>query len=117
MGYNIANWEMIRTREEFVEKLGLDGADDTHTLLNNMVDVRACYKPNGKVDITRGESRTQTKKHSSTNSRLGSHQGAVFPAIMISMKSNTKYKCRITVPPDPMFTNVVIFLPLLMYNE
>lgn len=49
MGYNIANWEMIRTREEFVEKLGLDGADDTHTLLNNMVDVRACYKPNGKV--------------------------------------------------------------------
>lgn len=49
MGYNIANWEMIRTREEFVEKLGLDGVDDTHTLLNNMVDVRACYKPSGKV--------------------------------------------------------------------
>lgn len=49
MGYNIANWEMIRTREELVEKLGLDAADDTHTLLNNMVDVRACYKPNGKV--------------------------------------------------------------------
>lgn len=49
MGYNIANWEMIRTREELVEKLGLDGADDTHTLLNNMVDVRACYKPSGKV--------------------------------------------------------------------
>lgn len=49
MGYNIANWEMIRTREELVEKLGLDGADDTNTLLNNMVDVRACYKPNGKV--------------------------------------------------------------------
>lgn len=40
---------MIRTREEFAEKLGLDNADDSHTLLNNMVDVRACYKPSGKV--------------------------------------------------------------------
>lgn len=40
---------MIRTREELVEKLGLDNADDNHTLLNNMVDVRACYKPSGKV--------------------------------------------------------------------
>lgn len=49
MGYNIANWEMIRTREELAEKLGLDGGDDTHSLLNNMVDVRACYKPSGKV--------------------------------------------------------------------
>lgn len=49
MGYNIANWEMMRTRDELAEKLGLDGVDDTHTLLNNMVDVRACYKPSGKV--------------------------------------------------------------------
>lgn len=40
---------MIRTREEFAEKLGFDGAEDQHTVMNNMVDARACYKPSGKV--------------------------------------------------------------------
>lgn len=48
MGYNVANWEMIRTREE---KLSLDGAEDQHTIMNNMVDARACYKPSGKVSV------------------------------------------------------------------
>lgn len=49
MGYNIANCEMIRTKEELAEKLGLDGSEDQHTIMNNMVDARACYKPSGKV--------------------------------------------------------------------
>lgn len=49
MGYNIANCEMIRTREELAEKFGLDGSEDQHTIMNNMVDARACYKPSGKV--------------------------------------------------------------------
>lgn len=41
---------MIRTREELAEKLGLDDAEDQHTtIMNNMVDARACYKPSGKV--------------------------------------------------------------------
>ncbi|KOX68216.1 Coronin-2B [Melipona quadrifasciata] len=110
MGYNIANWEMIRTREEFVEKLGLDGADDTHTLLNNMVDVRACYKPNGKAERLTGKNRLLPRplkywdgteitavplfrsrkvnlEHRRRNvvphnSRLGWHQGAVFSALL-----------------------------------
>ncbi|KAG7197494.1 hypothetical protein KM043_013341 [Ampulex compressa] len=41
---------MIRVKEELVEKLGLEGGDDTHGLLNNMVDVRACYKPSSKFE-------------------------------------------------------------------
>lgn len=44
MGQNICEWEMIRIKE-LVDKFGLDGKDDPHNLLNNMVDVRACYKP------------------------------------------------------------------------
>lgn len=48
MGYNVASWEMIRTREE---KLSFDGSEDQHTIMNNMVDARACYKPSGKVSV------------------------------------------------------------------
>ncbi|KAI4488493.1 hypothetical protein M0802_011599 [Mischocyttarus mexicanus] len=43
--YNITKWEMRRSNEIFDEKLNLE---DTDSALNNMVDVRACYKPNGK---------------------------------------------------------------------
>ncbi|EFN80061.1 Coronin-2B [Harpegnathos saltator] len=41
---------MIRTREELAEKLGLDCSEDQQhaTIMNNMVDARACYKPSGK---------------------------------------------------------------------
>jgi len=49
MGYNIVNREMIRTKEELVEKLNLDRTEDQYMIMNNMVDVRACYKPIGKV--------------------------------------------------------------------
>lgn len=45
MGYHVASWEMIRTREE---KLSFD--EDQH-IMNNMVDARACYKPSGKVSL------------------------------------------------------------------
>ncbi|XP_043488387.1 coronin-2B-like isoform X2 [Polistes fuscatus] len=43
--YNITKWEMRRSNEILNEKLNLE---DTDSALNNMVDVRACYKPNGK---------------------------------------------------------------------
>ncbi|XP_029672141.1 coronin-2B-like isoform X2 [Formica exsecta] len=48
MGYNVVHREMIRTREELTEKLGFDGIEEQHTIMNNMVDARACYKPSGK---------------------------------------------------------------------
>lgn len=46
--FNITDWEMRRSKEILNEKLNLEDTDST---LNNMVDVRACYKPNGKVRI------------------------------------------------------------------
>lgn len=50
MGYNVVHREMIRTREELTrEKLGYDGTEEQHAIMNNMVDARACYKPSGKV--------------------------------------------------------------------
>lgn len=49
MGYDVVHREMIRTREELAEKLGFDGAEEQHAIMNNMVDARACYKPSGKV--------------------------------------------------------------------
>lgn len=52
MGYDVTDREMIRTREELAEKLGLDVSEDQHTIMNNMVDARACYKPSGKVSRT-----------------------------------------------------------------
>ncbi|CAL1677671.1 unnamed protein product [Lasius platythorax] len=48
MGYDVVHREMIRTREELAEKLGFDGAEEQHAIMNNMVDARACYKPSGK---------------------------------------------------------------------
>lgn len=49
MGYNVVLREMIRAREELArEKLGFDGIDEQHAIMNNMVDARACYKPSGK---------------------------------------------------------------------
>lgn len=49
MEYNIVNWEMIRTKQELIEKLSFDGTEDQYMIMNNMVDSRACYKPSGKV--------------------------------------------------------------------
>ena len=49
MGYSICDCEMIRIKEELEAKLGIEGKDDPHNLLNNMVDARACYKPSERV--------------------------------------------------------------------
>ena len=54
MGHNVTSWEMIRTREEKSNFDIFDGTDSTevqHTIMNNMVDARACYKPIGKVSV------------------------------------------------------------------
>ena len=54
MGHNVTSWEMIRTREEksnFDIFDGTDGTEVQHTIMNNMVDARACYKPSGKVSV------------------------------------------------------------------
>lgn len=49
MGYSISDCAMIRIKEKFESKFGLEVKDDPHNLLNNMVDARACYKPSERV--------------------------------------------------------------------
>lgn len=49
MGHTARDWEMLQIKGEFREKFTLEGKDDSHNLLSNMVDVRACYKPSEKV--------------------------------------------------------------------
>ncbi|XP_043465467.1 coronin-2B-like isoform X1 [Leptopilina heterotoma] len=48
MGHTARDWEMLQIKGEFREKFTLEGKDDSHNLLSNMVDVRACYKPSEK---------------------------------------------------------------------
>ncbi|XP_033225716.1 coronin-2A-like [Belonocnema kinseyi] len=48
MGHTAPDWEMVQSKGEFHEKFNLEGKDDSHNLLSNMVDVRACYKPSEK---------------------------------------------------------------------
>lgn len=51
MGHTAPDWEMVQSKGEFKEKFTLEGKDDSHNLLSNMVDVRACYKPSEKVRL------------------------------------------------------------------
>lgn len=53
MGHTLRDWEMLQIKGEFREKFTLEGKDDSHNLLSNMVDVRACYKPSEKVSEKR----------------------------------------------------------------
>ena len=49
--YITTNWEMVQGKGNLNEKFNLENKDDSHNLLSNMVDVRACYKPTEKVIV------------------------------------------------------------------